>query len=432
MKTSLARRLFRTIFAIVVVNVIVTLLAVEFIYEDVEETILRLELDQERAFLEKRIAGPHIQEWRTALLTATFVPDGSTWLDRPSVFFGRDVPFFEEVEFGDASYLISIYRTHSPPGVFYLSRDISILEDRESATQIWMAVLGLGVVVLGFLLARVGTQRVVRPLQSLARHIAHIEPGTSLAQLTTRYDDEELSEIAGTLNALLVSLDDYVRREKSLVSLASHELRTPVAVIAGALDVLEQRGSLGAADRRTVARIRRAADEMRADVEALLKLARRAAADEAAVPLDLGECLRAVIGELESGDPEQRGRLECPISPHTPVVRADPALVRMLLRNLIQNAIRHTRDRVRIEIDTRDVTITDAGPGLPADILAHIADRDAHDVPEHGLGLFIVRLICERLGWELRISRSDATGTAMQLLFLPEDGRSAATVTRRR
>lgn len=431
MKASLARRLFRTIFSIVVVNVVVTLLAVEFIYEDVEDNILRLELGQERAFLEQHVTGARIQEWNTALLSATYVPDGESW-NPPRMFVGREAPFFQEVEFGDATYLISIDRTENPPGIFYLARDISLLEDRESTTQVWMAVLGTGVVILGFVLARLGTRRVVGPLQSLARHIARIEPGTSLTRLTTPYEDEELANIAATLNELLVALDAYVRGEKSLVSLASHELRTPVAVIAGALDVLEQRGSLGTADQRTVARIRRAADEMRADVEALLKLARTAVDDQAAVSVDLAECIGTVLAELESGDPEQRGRVDCLISPNAPTVCADPALVRMLLRNLIQNAIRHTRDRVRIEIDALGVSIADGGVGLPAEILARLVDHEAREVPDHGLGLFIVRLICERLGWELRVPKSDAAGTAIRLVFLPEGERTAAPMGQHR
>src|SRR5690606_25355083 len=118
-------------------------------------------------------------------------------------------------------------------------------------------------------------RRVVRPLHTLTQDIRRIEPGSRISRIESAYSDQELAEIASTLNELLGALDAYIRREKSLISLASHELRTPVAVIAGALDVLEQRDSLGEADRRTLSRIRRAADEMRNDVDALLKLARR-------------------------------------------------------------------------------------------------------------------------------------------------------------
>jgi hypothetical protein len=70
MKASLSRRLFRTIFAIGLINVLVTLVAVEIAYEDMEETILQRELALERAFLEARITEPVRQSWHSALLTA--------------------------------------------------------------------------------------------------------------------------------------------------------------------------------------------------------------------------------------------------------------------------------------------------------------------------------------------------------------------------
>ncbi len=418
MKASLARRLFRTIFAIGLLNVLVAVVAVEFIYEDMEDTILRLEQARERAFIEQRIEEARVQTWYTALLTALYVPDGAT-AEMPEIFAGRAPPFFAEVNVGDKAYLISVERTAQPPGVLYMSQDITLMENREDALEAGMALLGLCMLLFGLILARLGTRRIVGPLHALAGHIAGIRPGTPFARIESRYEDEELAAIARTLNELLDALDAYVQREKALVSLASHELRTPVAVIAGALDVIEQRGSLGDADRGTVARIRRATDEMRADVEALLKLARRADDDERTEQVDLAAAARAVIAELESSAPEHGGRVSCHFAPPPPSVAADPALIRMLLRNLIQNALRHTRDGVRIELGAHGLSIADAGEGIPEHIRARLAGNGERDVPEDGLGLFIVRLICERLGWLLRIRQSDADGTILDILFLP-------------
>ncbi|THF61567.1 HAMP domain-containing sensor histidine kinase [Pseudothauera rhizosphaerae] len=418
MKASLSRRLFRTIFAVGLINVLVTLIAVEFIYEDMEDTILRLELAQERAYLEQGIGEAGRQGWHSSLLTAVYHPDGATD-ELPEIFRGRPVPFSAEVMIGDKTYLISIERTANRAGVLYLAQDISLLESREDVMQVGMTLLGLCMLLLCFALARVGTRRIAGPLHGLSRHIAHIHPGTAFTRITAHYDDEELADIAATLNHLLDTLEAYVQREKSLVSLASHELRTPVAVIAGALDVLEQRNSLGEADRRTVARIRRAADEMRADVETLLKLARRSGADDEAEDVALTESVREVVTELESGAPEHAGRITCYATGPAPTVQADPALVRMLLRNLIQNAIRHTPDRVNIHIGADSLRIVDTGAGLPEHVRARLADGSDRRVPEDGLGLFIVRLICERLQWRLEIRRSDEGGTVLELLFAP-------------
>jgi signal transduction histidine kinase len=419
MNVSLARRLFRTLFAIGLVNVIVTLVAVEFVYEDMEETILRQELAQERRFFEAGIQEAQVQSWHTALLTALYVPDGATVSDLPEMFVGREAPFSAEIEIGEKAYLISIERTAQPPGVLYLSQDITLLENREDLLQAGMLLLGAVMLLVGFVLAHVGTGRIVGPLRRLTQHIARIGPDTSFARIETRYDDKELAEIVTTLNDLLDALHTYIQREKSLVSLASHELRTPVTVITGALDVLEQRNSLSEADRIAVERIRRAADEMRADVEALLKLARHSGADEPVTAIDLVASTRAVIAALENGAPEYRGRVACHLTAPASVVQADPALVRMLLRNLIQNALRHTPATVRVDLGAGGLNIADEGPGLPEHIRQRLTDASGPNAPGEGLGLFIVRLICERLGWALQIHPGNAGGTVIQLHFPP-------------
>lgn len=420
MKASLSRRLFRTILTIGLVNVGLTLVAIEFIYEDVEDTILRKELAQERRYVEQRILEPSPQSWRSALLSAHFLPDGASTDELPAIFHNRPPPFSREVPDGDKTFLISVERTTSPPGVLYLAQDISLLEDREDEMQLGLTLLGLGILAIAATLARAGTRSVVAPLHALTRDLAGIHPGTRFARLDTRYEDKELADIASTLNQLLEALDAYVQREKSLVSLASHELRTPVAVISGALDVLEQRGSLGEADARTVGRIRRAANEMRTDVEALLKLARGTGGGEASAPVDLPAAVRSVIAELDDGAPGQAERVSCTVDAAAAWVQADPALVRMLLRNLIQNAIRHTADRVHIRIGAHGLSITDEGPGLPEHVHARLSGEGPQEtVPENGLGLYIVRLICERLGWLLQIGAGDAGGAKIDVLFLP-------------
>lgn len=420
MKASLTRRLFRTIFAIGLINAAVTMVAIEYVYEDMEQTILRLELAEERATLEQQIVEPTVQSWKTAWLHALYIPDGAAEPEMPVMFSGRTPPFSSEVEIGDRTYLISIERTAEPPGVLYLSQDITLMEQREFVTQTGTAILAACMLLLSFVLARLGTRRIVRPLSGLAGHIASIRPGTPFARIDKHYEDEELAAIAHTLNELLDALDAYVQREKALVSLASHELRTPVAIVAGALDVLEARGSLGEADRATVARIRRAADEMHADVEALLKLARRAGEEERRTKIDLAAAVREVLSELSANTPVHSGRLRSETLAEAPQVEADPALVRMLLRNLIQNALRHTRQAVCIALTADGLSIADEGEGLPAHIRARLDGEISRDVPEDGLGLFIVRLICERLGWKIRVRRSDAGGTVLDLQVLPD------------
>lgn len=418
MKPSLSRRIFRTIFAIGLINATVSLIAVEYIYEDVEDTVLHSELEEEGAFLTRLIDAPQVRRWQSALIGAIYVPAGETVSDLPEYFAGRAAPYSEEVEIGPRTYLVLVHAVEAPPGTLYIAKDITLLEDREAITHQTAFVMGVAMILIGFLVARQGTLAVVRPLRALNREIRQITPRATIGRIEGDYTEAELAEIATTLNATLDALDAYVKREKSLVSLASHELRTPLAVIAGALDVLEQRGSLGEADRRTAARIRLAADEMQSDVSALLKLARRAGADDEISDVDLRECVRHAVAEIDACIPDTAKRVSCDADGPVSTVRADPALVRMLVRNLVQNAVRHTRNQVHITLGDTWLTISDEGGGLPEAVRERIASTDPDaQLPEDGLGLFIVRLICERLDWRFRALRSGPTGTVFELAF---------------
>lgn len=415
-RPSLARRAFRTVAVLLGINVLFTFVAVELLADKFEVTLLHRELAQEVQAMKGQITQAQVQTLLTALVTALYVPDGEVTDALPPIFVGRTPPFAGEVEVGTRTYLVVLERVADPPGVLHLALDISFLEDHERWMQQMTLAVGAAMLVFGLLLARIGTRRVVQPLVRLSRAIGGLRPDRPLEAVHTDYEDRELAQIAQAVDHLLKALDAHAKREKELVSLASHELRTPVAVIAGALDVLARRATLCDDDARTVARIQRATDGMRADIEALLAVARPTSprhSAETAVPVDLAANARSVIRELEYGAPTDAGRARLSVVEPVPAVAADPALVRMLLRNLIQNALRHTPGGVDVEVRSEGVTISDRGPGLPPQVLGQLAV--GRSAPDGGLGLFIVQLICERLGWRLDIRRSDAGGTVLAL-----------------
>lgn len=203
------------------------------------------------------------------------------------------------------------------------------------------------------------------------------------------------------------------------MKLASHELRTPLAVMSGALEVLEQRQSLSDADQKTLGRIRRAIQTMRDDTEVLLELARSEASSDGARTIVLQDVVRSTVDDLEHGYPDQVGRIA--IFNDTPALRVKthPALVRMLLRNLLQNALRHTRAAVEIRMVNNTISVRDFGSGLPEKLNERLdaagafgtTDSKADGFRNSTFGLLIVRLVCERLGWGLELARSDHEGT---------------------
>lgn len=419
MKSSLTRRLTRTLFFLIAATTATSMFIVEVFVYDVEDTILDLELKAEAEYFTEQLREGRFQPIKTAQLEAVFLPEGEAETLLPEYFRNRRLPFSQEVETGHTTLLIVGERLEAPDGKLFLAQDITIMENREALVQLALVSVAGFMLLVGFIVARTGARYLVRPFNKLTREVLNTAPGISMPQITTDYRDQEFCDIAKAFNRFLSELEHHVEREKSFVKLASHELRTPLAVMSGALNVLEQRQNLTAADQKTLARIRRAMQTMRDDTEVLLELARREASEGDARIIVLKEVLQNTIDDLEHGHPDHAGRISVDNNNPELRVKTHPALVRMLLRNLLQNALRHTHEGVKVSVIENRISVRDFGSGLPRAITEHLsAFQEPSAITSQQskfnnttFGLLIVRLVCERLGWDLEIAQSDNEGT---------------------
>ncbi|NYT58771.1 HAMP domain-containing histidine kinase [Alcaligenaceae bacterium] len=412
---SISRRVYRTILTVSLISMIAMVMTVLLVNEDLEHTMLDVEFAQERDFILMNATAEDVLVWDTPNLAIVFVPTGKPRpAVLPQVFRGLPDHHSAEVTLGDQTYLVATDTVET--GLLYVAKNITHFEDREALFQIALLVMTLVIVALSLLLAVLSSRRIVRPLKLLSERISGTPVGPSMPRMETDYTDAELHSIAMTFNRFLDELEAYVRREQSLLSLASHELRTPIAVMSGALDILEQRDQLTPNDRATLQRVRRACDEMRDNVNILLKLARREPDTQAQEMLDMQVAARQVIDDLKiSHTAGERITLNVQ-SPFT--AQTDPVMVRLLLRNLIQNALQHTQGPIRVTVTQDMIRIEDQGSGLDSEQQA-ILQGQKKFTPDntslHGLGLYIVTLMAERLGWQLNITQTDSNGTSIQL-----------------
>lgn len=419
MKSSLTTRLARTLFFLIVATTATSMFIVEVFVYDVEDTILELELKAEAEYFKGQLREGRFQPVKTAQLEVVFLPDGEAEALLPEYFQSRDLPFSREVEIGQTTLLVVGERMEAPGGKLFLAQNITIMENREALVQLALAGVAGLMLLVGFIVARTGARYLVRPFRKLTREVLVTTPGTPMPQITTDYRDQEFCDIAEAFNRFLSELEHHIEREKTFVKLASHELRTPLAVMSGALNVLEQRQSLSPADQKTLARIRRAMQNMRDDTEVLLELARNEASDADARTLVLQEIIKNTIDDLEHGNPDHTGRIIIYNNSPGLRVKTHPALVRMLLRNLLQNALRHTHAGVELRVIENRISVRDFGPGLPDTITEHLSTTETPcatssrkaEFSNTTFGLLIVRLVCERLGWDLEVARSDNEGT---------------------
>ncbi|HEY9279591.1 MAG TPA: HAMP domain-containing sensor histidine kinase [Eoetvoesiella sp.] len=416
---SIAKRIHRAIFAISLASISVMVLTILFVNEDLEHTMLQVEFAEERDFFLGRQDHDVPAVWETANLTVVYIPAQAQMpSNMPAVFNGLKSSFNGEIERGKETFLVTIGPTEK--GHLYIAKNITHFEDRESLFMTALGVIIVGMVLLTLLLAIFSSRRIITPLRRLSDEISSVPVGQNMPRLALNYQDTELHTVAATFNRFLDELESFVKREQSLLNLASHELRTPIAVISGALDIVEQRNQLTAADKTTIARIRRAADEMGSNVNMLLSLARRDTINTPRSMLSIVELCKQALEDLnELYDAQQRVTL---IAPEDTVVSADPVMAQMLLRNLIQNALQHTVNPIQIRLSAGLIQVIDHGAGLTLDQQA-ILKGDKRLFQDHsalgGLGLYIVTLMCERLQWELDVAETTASGTVIHIRTEP-------------
>ena len=238
---SIGSRIRRAILAISLASVVVMVLSVLIINEDLEQTMLSVEFSEERDFFLNIGGSTGTIVWETPNLAILHVPSGAPLPgNMPAIFKGLPTNTAAEITRGKETYLVRIEA--SPTGVFYMAKNITHFEEREILFEMALAVLVAVIIGFSLLLGVFSSRRIVNPLNRLSDEIQAIPVGSSMPRLHANYRESELAAIAETFNRFLNELESYVRREQSLLNLASHELRTPIAVISGALDVLEQRG----------------------------------------------------------------------------------------------------------------------------------------------------------------------------------------------
>lgn len=412
---SISRRVYRAILAVSVVTTLAMVVTVLLVNEDLEQTMLDVEFSQERDFILMNHTGDEAFIWDTPELAVVFVPSDEVHPTAlPEVFQGLPQNYSAEIERDDETYLVTVETVSS--GVLYIAKNITHFEKREALFGIALVIMAVVILAFSLLLAVFSSRRIVRPLKLLSERISRIPVGPNMPRMESDYSDVELHSIALTFNRFLDELESYVRREQSLLNLASHELRTPIAVMSGALEVIESRDQLSDKDRATLLRVRRSCDEMRDNVNILLKLARRESEGRANEVIELSPLARQVISDLEmSLNGTDRVKLNTVSELR---VKADPAMAGMLLRNIIQNAVQHTKGEIEVTVSERSVEIEDSGTGLSGDqqaILMRQKSLSNDGTALSGLGLYIVTLMAERLDWLLEIAQTNENGTKIRL-----------------
>ena len=294
-------------------------------------------------------------------------------------------------------------------------------------------------------------KKVLRPIQELAATAAKLNQAErmspeELRALAGKLDEinathldqrvsvsgtqRELQTLAQAINAMLDRIDEAYRSQMRFVSDASHELRTPIAVIQGYANLLNRWGKDDPATRQeAIDAIQQEAASMKELVEQLLFLA-RGDNDSMKVsfePFDLTEVAGEVLRETQMIDQTHKftARWSLPVP-----VWADLGLIKQALRVLVDNAIKYTPEggRVTIWAEGADglarLSVEDEGQGIDRESLPHIFDRfyrtdesRARQTGGTGLGLAIAKWIADRHGGWFEVVSWPGVGTRITLVL---------------
>ncbi|HSD17554.1 MAG TPA: HAMP domain-containing sensor histidine kinase [Thermomonas sp.] len=313
-----------------------------------------------------------------------------------------------------------------------LSLDISELEAREQ--DMTLTVVGLALTLLLILgpLAAWGASRLVGPLARMANQIGQLRPDRQGQRLDIPAGaSAELEVIGDALNGYLARNDHFVERERLFVDMASHELRTPIAVIAGAADLASQADGVSPPVQVLLERIRSTARGVQELISMLLVLAKDPArlrqADERIV---LAGLLLAIVDDHRHLAEHKDLVIRIDASSAVEIV-APLQIVRVAIGNLLRNAIEHS-DRGEIAIRTEapaTVVIQDPGHGMSPEEISAAYARIARGGGERGgsgIGLDLIARLCEHLEWSLQIESDSGQGTTTTLRMGPRSGESQA------
>ncbi len=270
----------------------------------------------------------------------------------------------------------------------------------------WILMM-LAIAGIGYLLVR----HLIRPIARFADQIDRLDPSERGAHLEPGSSSPEVMRMTRAFNRYLNKMDEYVERQHAFAAMASHELRSPLTVVQTSAELIE--GLSGnEAVRQQSRRILRSSHGMDAMIRALLAITRDHDPGQDFESVELKMLLQDSL-EQRQRELDQHGvDIEYDL-PDGLKLRTHRELLQVVIDNLLDNAIRHSNhSRIRIEWRNHSLCIIDQGPGIDEaaleDLFVRGVSRGSH--AGYGLGLYISRLICDKMGWKLEL-RNTGNGT---------------------
>lgn len=317
-----------------------------------------------------------------------------------------------------------------------LGQTKELLDTAQFAAMIALPIVVVFSILSGYVLAR----RALDPVASMTAEARRIGAQNLHERLSIRDPRDELGQLAVTFNDVLERVDLALEQQRRFTADASHELRTPIAIIRAEADVALTGGTDRTASqveeyRNALVVIRDGSQQLTRIVNDLFLLARVDAGQTLMAPhaMHLDELVRSTVSGMRSLARQHQLDLDVYAASGVAYV-GDEELLRGALRNLLDNAIKYSQEPGRIVVSleregaTHRIVVIDSGCGISSEDQPHIFERfyrgdrirghrESATGAGAGLGLAIAREIVELHGGRVELLRSNEKGSAFVLVL---------------
>ena len=316
--------------------------------------------------------------------------------------------------------------------VLVVSRSVGEMQTTIQRTLLLLTLVSAVLLGVGAMLAYWLAGRALRPVRTIAGLARSIGERDLHRRVDVKVPPDELGELVDTFNSMLARLEASFGSLGRFTADASHELRAPLALMRSELEGALSRNRSGEEYRRVLLALHGEVDHLSRLADHLLLLAR---ADAGALqpdrePIDLADFLHESAARWETIAGSRGSRIEVS-APSSGVVTGDPRLIRRVLDNLLDNALRHAPEGTAVSLRGYpagggwNVEVADEGPGVPAErrgqLFARFAKSDTartRDGTGAGLGLALSAAIATAHGGTLELLPDRSQG-AVFCLHLP-------------
>jgi len=312
---------------------------------------------------------------------------------------------------------------------YYLVQDQSQFESLEQSIGI--------TIIIGFIIALAGSiwlgyataNRIIAPVIELSSWVKNIDlADTELKDIARDYSNDEVGLLANAFSQYAQKLQVFLEREKLFTGDVSHELRTPLMVISSSCELLLAEESHDDKRHEIITRIHRSSKIMRSLVDTFLTLSRENKNPSANFSaFKAKQIVQEEIDDLKniSGANKLKPSLiaDCDL-----IVEGVPQMFRVVIRNLLRNALHHTQQgSILVKIYPDSIHVEDSGSGIPEEFKNSIFKRHyrvaslENKSQGEGIGLSIVKRICDFHGWQIGVEAVQPHGSRFIITFAPSE-----------